>query len=139
RPATVGNYRLVERVVRPAARAAEGPSTPGAIQGHAPPVPDVAMIRVGVALTLLEQDMAKIDRLVLLLVGLVLVLAPLVGYVLAGRVAGWIGTIIQTASRLRPDYLDERLPMRGTGDELDQLAATVNGLLDRIAEALRRK
>src|SRR5690606_30722259 len=40
---------------------------------------------------------------------------------------------------LRPIFFDERLPLRGTGDELDQLAATINALLDRIAGHLERK
>jgi signal transduction histidine kinase len=35
--------------------------------------------------------------------------------------------------------LDERLPIAGTGDELDQLAHTVNNLLDRIAAYLDNK
>src|SRR5205807_10039899 len=34
--------------------------------------------------------------------------------------------------------LDERLPIRGTGDELDQLSLTINGMLDRIASYIER-
>src|SRR5690606_3103371 len=55
------------------------------------------------------------------------------------RAARTLGDIIHTASRLRPNHLSERLPIRGTGDELDQLAFTVNGLLDRIAAYLEQK
>jgi signal transduction histidine kinase len=40
--------------------------------------------------------------------------------------------MISSAARLRPARLSERLPRRGTGDELDQLAHTFNALLDRI-------
>jgi signal transduction histidine kinase len=35
--------------------------------------------------------------------------------------------------------LDERLPVRGTGDELDRLSLTINGLLDRLAIDVRRR
>lgn len=35
--------------------------------------------------------------------------------------------------------MEERLPIRGTGDELDRLALTVNGLLDRLAADLQQK
>jgi heavy metal sensor kinase len=40
---------------------------------------------------------------------------------------------IRTARRLVPEDLSERLPLSGSGDELDDLAATINGLLDRLA------
>ena len=33
----------------------------------------------------------------------------------------------------RPENLSERLPLTGAGDELDELAGTINGLLDRLA------
>lgn len=142
-PYSVGNYRLVQRDLTPPGTtvAIASPGERSRDTAHRADSTDhsVATIRVGVALTLLKQDMARIDRLVLLLVGLVLALAPLIGYVLAGPAAGWIGSIIHTASRLRPDHLDERLPVRGVGDELDQLATTVNQLLDRIAASLKQK
>lgn len=118
-PRTIGRYRVTRRPAR------AGTQTVG--------------VQVGAALDSLRRDLARIDRLVLLAVGVVLVGAPLVGYWLASRAARTIGQIIRAAARLRPDHLDERLPVRGTGDELDQLARTINGLLDRIAAFLAEK
>ena len=40
---------------------------------------------------------------------------------------------IRAARRLDPENLSERLPQTGAGDELDELAGTINGLLDRLA------
>jgi two-component system, OmpR family, heavy metal sensor histidine kinase CusS len=100
---------------------------------------DVASVVVGEQLQLLRSDISQIDRLVLITAGCILVAAPLCGYWLAGRAATVIGEIIQTAARLRPDHLNERLPIRGTRDELDLLAATINRLLDRIAAFLEKK
>jgi signal transduction histidine kinase len=40
---------------------------------------------------------------------------------------------------LQPGNLAARLPLAGTGDELDRLAATLNGLLDRLATHLDRQ
>jgi len=40
---------------------------------------------------------------------------------------------IATARRLNPADLSARLPLAGSGDELDQLAGTINDLLDRLA------
>lgn len=101
--------------------------------------PDVKLIRVGATLSQINEDMARIDRWVLLAAGAVLLTAPLCGYWLASRAAETIGQIITTASRLRPSHLDERLSIRGTGDELDLLAETINSLLDRIAAYINVK
>lgn len=99
----------------------------------------VEYIRVGATLDRIDEDMARIDRWVLLAAGAVLLVAPLCGYWLASRAAETIGEIITTASRLRPSHLEERLSIRGSGDELDQLAETINSLLDRIAAYLNVK
>jgi len=96
-------------------------------------------VQVGASLDSLRADLARIDRFVLLGVGAVLVCAPLLGYWLASRAARTVGEIIGVASTLRPDRIDDRLPVRGSGDELDQLALTINGLLDRIAAYLAEK
>src|SRR5262249_45958424 len=47
--------------------------------------------------------------------------------------------IIQQTSAMKPGNIDERLPLRGSGDELDKLSMTINGLLDRIAVYLSQK
>ena len=96
----------------------------------------VTAIRVGASTELIEADVRRLDRLVGVTAAVVLVSAPLCGYWLAGRALRPVAAVIGTASRLRPDRLDERLPDRGTGDELDRLAGTVNRLLDRIAAYL---
>jgi signal transduction histidine kinase len=119
-PATIAGYRIVQERLQQ-------------------PVDGIHFIRVGAKLDFLDQDMARIDRLVALAAGAVLVVAPLCGYWLAARAARVIGDIITTASRLRPSYLEERLPIRGSADELDQLAHTINSLLDRIAAYLNTK
>jgi signal transduction histidine kinase len=48
-----------------------------------------------------------------------------------------LADIIATMGRLRPSRLNERLTVRGTGDELDQLSIKFNQLLDRIANYLQ--
>lgn len=98
---------------------------------------DVVGIRVGASTDIIEADVARLDRLVGVAVGVVLLAAPLCGYWLAGRALKPVADIIDSATRMRPSILKERLPDRQTGDELDKLATTINGLLDRIAEHLR--
>jgi signal transduction histidine kinase len=96
-------------------------------------------VRVGASLRLLNEDMERIDRLSLAAAGVVLVVAPLISYWLAGRAARTVGEITEAAERLRPGLLRDRLPIRGTGDELDRLARTINGLLDRISTYLEER
>ncbi len=114
---SANGYRIVQHRVRPS------------VQG-------ASLIRVGATLRYIQEDMARIDRWVLLAAGAVLLAAPLCGYWLAARAAQTIGELTTTASRLRPSHLEERLTIRGSGDELDQLAHTINSLLDRIAAYL---
>ena len=99
----------------------------------------VSTLRVGASTALIDSDVRRLDRVVGMAVGLVLIAAPLCGYWLAGRALRPVANIIDTAARLRPNLLRERLPHRGAGDELDKLAATINGLLDRIAAHLRER
>jgi len=107
------------------------------VHDHLPrPKGRVASVRIGASVDLIDEDVSRLDRLVGIAVGVVLVAAPLCGYWLAGRALRPVRGIIDTAARLRPDRLDERLPIRGSGDELDRLAWTVNRLLDRIAQHL---
>ena len=61
------------------------------------------------------------------------------GYWLAGGPPARWPTILQTTARLHPDNLSERLPLRGSGDELDQLSATMNSMLDRLAAHLEQQ
>lgn len=96
-------------------------------------------VRVGTPLNFLDEEIARIDRLVASVAAVVLIVAPLCGYWLAGRATRPLAEIISTAARLRPIQLNERLPIRGTGDELDQLSTTFNGLLDRIGHFLDQK
>jgi signal transduction histidine kinase len=83
--------------------------------------------------------MGTIDRLVGSMGFFVLLVSPLVGHLLTSRVIQPLATMIQTTARLHPGDFDDRLPIRGTGDELDSLAQTINGLLDRIATYLQQE
>jgi signal transduction histidine kinase len=95
-------------------------------------------VRIGADRSSLEDDMSRLDETMLVRSLMILVMAPVGGYVLALRATRPIAKIIATAARLEPSRLQERLPMRGTGDELDQLSQTINGMLDRIASYIDR-
>jgi two-component system heavy metal sensor histidine kinase CusS len=91
------------------------------------------IVRVGSSRASLEDDLEILGRSLLFLSIFILVLAPAGGFLLVSQATRPIQWIISTAQRLQPAKLDERLPVRDTGDELDQLSTTINTLLDRIA------
>jgi heavy metal sensor kinase len=96
-------------------------------------------IRVGTRTQFVDDDVGRLTR-ILAPVGLaILLLAPMGGYILADRAAAPLHDILATTERLRPSRMDERLKVRGVGDELDQLATQINRFLDRIADDLREK
>jgi len=116
---TSGEYRLVLR------------SMP-AMQSRA------SSVVIGSSTDFITTDMARIDKQVLGVGAAVLVLSPIVGWLLMRRVTKPLANMIDATSRFRPAKLYERLEVRNTGDELDRLAQTINGFLDRIAEHLER-
>lgn len=68
-------------------------------------------------------------------------LAIVGGIALSAGFLGRVESITQTARAIIGGDFQRRIPRRGTGDELDDLAATLNQMLDRISalmEALRQ-
>jgi heavy metal sensor kinase len=96
------------------------------------------IVRVGCSLKRAELEMGRFTNMLLEVALFLLLAAPVGGYVLARRATRPIAQIISTTTRLNPAHLRERLPIRGTRDELDRLSQTINSLLDRIAEYLRQ-
>lgn len=96
-------------------------------------------VRIGTATEELDAAVRTLTH-ALAPVGLVLaLLTPLAGYWLAVRSTRPVADLLRTADGLRPTRLEDRLPVRGVGDELDQLAVTVNRLLDQVAEHVDRQ
>lgn len=95
-------------------------------------------IQVGSDLNFIEEDVSRLTDQMLIAGMAILVLAPLGGYWLAGRATHPLAHINSTAAGLRPSHMEERLPIRGTGDELDRLSITINKFLDLIGEYLER-
>lgn len=68
----------------------------------------------------------------------VLLATALLGWVLARGSLAPIARITRTARRITGSNLRERIPSDGSGDELDQLADTLNGMIERIRENVER-
>lgn len=90
----------------------------------------------------LDSLNATLDRLAgsLLLVGGGAALVSLAGgWWLAGRALRPVALMTAEASQIGATDIERRLPVPVQRDELQALAVTLNGMLDRVAEALRRQ
>jgi len=125
-PTTIGGYRIVKRNL------ARSDQSTNPTQSTGPAPPTRAIVVVGALASGIDEQMRTLDRIVALTAAVAMIIAPLVGYWLARKVIDPLGRMTSTAAKLHPEHLEERLPIRDTGDELDQLAITVNQLLDRI-------
>ncbi len=67
-----------------------------------------------------------------------IVLATLIGFWLSGRALAPIDQIIRTAQSIDASNLSDRLALPRSNDELRRLSETLNGMLDRVEEAVSR-
>lgn len=87
----------------------------------------------------IEDAVSKLLTQAVPVVLVVTALAGLTGWLVAGRILRPIRTISGTANRLSAENLSERIPIEQPADELAMLAATVNGMLDRIQHGIAER
>jgi signal transduction histidine kinase len=95
-------------------------------------LPDGSRLLVGQAIDDLDAFARRIETALLLGIILIFVLAGVASVSVTRRTVGRIETINATSRAIMQSGLGERIPMRGTRDEWDQLAANLNSMLDRI-------
>jgi signal transduction histidine kinase len=84
-----------------------------------------------------DPALARMDgQFVLALAGTLLISVAL-GYLVAGRALSPLRKVSGLAQRVTQDRMDERIAMSGPADELHELADTVDGMLDRLADAFQ--
>ena len=90
-------------------------------------------LELGLSLSETESTLSQFDARVAAGGVVFLVLAILGGIFLSRQALRPVALSIRTARGLAPENLSARLPRTGAGDELDELAGTINSLLDRLA------
>jgi heavy metal sensor kinase len=95
----------------------------------------VEIVQVGMSLEASERTLSRYLTILLVLMPLAVVLAAGGGILLARRALRPVDTMSLTARRITAEDLSRRIPPRGTGDELDRLAETLNAMLDRLEDA----
>ena len=107
------------------------------------PVVEPGALSVVVQVARAERNVAAALRGLLFLMGVAIPLTLLVaiagGLFLAGRALNPIDRITQGAARIGAEDLSQRLGVRGRNDEIGRLAATFDGMLDRLERAFQRQ
>ena len=120
-------------VIGPIGRDRDGDS-PEVVRGVARRLGDGRMLLLGYDIDELDQAQKLILRALGLGLAPAVMLSLAVGTVLAWRGQRRIAAVHEAVGRIMQGHLQERLPTRGAADELDKVAAAVNGMLDRIEQ-----
>jgi heavy metal sensor kinase len=123
------DYRTIRVAVTP----------PGAGSGGRGPAASTAtdpgtILELGLSLAETDAILKQFDRRAAAGGLVFLGLAACGGLFLAHQALQPVAQSIRTARQLNPADLSARLPRTGAGDELDELAGTINNLLDRLAD-----
>jgi heavy metal sensor kinase len=95
----------------------------------------VDLVQVAMPLRRTRQTLIRYVETLLVLVPLGVVLSAAGGWLLARRALRPVDRMSQSALRISAEDLSRRLERRGTDDEIDRLAATLNAMLGRLQAA----
>lgn len=95
-------------------------------------------VQTGVNLERIETTLSNYRKNILLILPIFFILSSVGGFFLVRRSLKPISQITRMASRITASNLGERLPIRGTNDELDKLAQTFNKMIERLDQAYRK-
>jgi signal transduction histidine kinase len=109
---------------------------PEVVRGIATRLDDGRLLVLGYDVDELEEVEANIVRALTLSLLPMVLLSLLGGVVLTVRAQRRIGAVHVAVDRIMEGALRERLPTRGTGDELDKVSVVVNRMLDRIEQLI---
>ncbi len=102
------------------------------LRAHFATLADKSHLLVGEDVGDLDAFIRKIDIAILLVIALIFVLAGVASLYVTRRTVGRIEAINAISRAIMQTGLDQRIPLRGTHDEWDELAANLNTMLDRI-------
>ncbi|MBI3735538.1 HAMP domain-containing protein, partial [Candidatus Sumerlaeota bacterium] len=94
------------------------------------------VLQVAKSLRYDQQQLERLQRIFAALLALFVATAIALGWVMARRALSGVEQIRNTAERIAKGALDSRVPVRGIGDEIDQLALTFNTMLARIQKVV---
>jgi heavy metal sensor kinase len=96
------------------------------------------LIEVGGPYDHIESTLHGLALILAIILPLALVLAVALGYLLMKRSLKPVDEITRAAESITSRNLGERLPIPGTGDEIERLSATLNGMIERLEGSFRQ-
>lgn len=94
------------------------------------------ILQVGLAMESYSRFLDAFQRIFVATMTFLIILAAGVGWFMARRAVSGVEAITRTAQKISGGTLEERVPVKARGDEIDQLAITFNQMLDRIQALL---
>jgi heavy metal sensor kinase len=94
------------------------------------------IVQIGQAMESQARLLDAFKRIFIITMSLLVFLAAGVGWFMARRAVSGITAVTHTAQKISAGALQERVPVKPRGDEIDQLATTFNQMLDRIQTLL---
>ncbi len=94
------------------------------------------LLQVGVAMESYSRFLDAFRKIFIATMTFLIILAAGVGWFMARRAVSGIEAVTRTAQKISGGTLEERVPVKARGDEIDQLARTFNQMLDRIQALL---
>ena len=98
----------------------------------------IEIIQLGTQLHYVKRNLSHFRDNILIALPIILVFGTLGGWVLARRSLSPIGYIAVKAQSITSQNLSERLTVRGTGDEMDNLIRTINAMIARLESSFKR-
>jgi heavy metal sensor kinase len=95
----------------------------------------IQIVQVGMSLHRAQNALGRYVDTLVVLIPLGVALAAVGGALIAYRALRPVDAMTHAARRITAEDLDQRISLRGTGDELDRLAETLNAMLARLAAA----
>ena len=97
---------------------------------------DTYLLVVGASMETMEDTLNSFLKALAWLIPSGVLLAGIASWFMAGKALQPVAALGKAASEIAVSSLDRRLPVRGTSDELDQLAAEFNDTLSRLEKAV---
>jgi signal transduction histidine kinase len=93
-------------------------------------------VEAGTSLFEMQQTLSSVAKILLLATIVILIAATIGGYLLMKQPLRPLVVLTEKAANIGRKELGERLPVIPTGDELERLTHSLNGMIGRLEEAL---
>lgn len=96
------------------------------------------IIQLGTQLRYVRKNLSHFIHNILIILPIILILGAMGGWVLARRSLSPIGYIASKSRSITSENLSERLKLRGSDDEMDDLVRTINEMIARLESSFKR-